>query len=112
MCYSTERWSEVLPTVLLGIRASFRDDLQASSAELLYGMTLKLPGEFFKNSCSGKSSPDDYVSILRQRMRELRPTPGTDHSSKDSFVSMSLLTSSHVFLPKDAVRRPLEQPYL
>lgn len=111
MCHATERWSEVLPAILLGIRASFREDLRASAAELVYGTTLKLPGEFFRNSFSGTSVPGDYISILRQRMRKLRPTPGTNHSTQDLFVSKPLLTSTHVFVRKDTIRKPLEQPY-
>jgi hypothetical protein len=32
--------------VLLGIRTSFKEDLQASVAELVYGEPLRIPGEF------------------------------------------------------------------
>ncbi|KAG8179853.1 hypothetical protein JTE90_007033 [Oedothorax gibbosus] len=42
-CQATERWVEVLPSVLLGIRSCFKEDLGASSAELVYGTTLRLP---------------------------------------------------------------------
>jgi hypothetical protein len=34
-----------LPLVLLGIRTSFKADLQASIAELVYGEPLRIPGE-------------------------------------------------------------------
>ena len=40
-------WTETLPLVLLSIRTAVKGDLQASVAELLYGTTLRLPGEFF-----------------------------------------------------------------
>ncbi|CAM1323272.1 Uncharacterised protein r2_g3179 [Pycnogonum litorale] len=40
------RWSEHLPIVLLGLRNAVKEDLQASPAELVYGTTLRLPGEF------------------------------------------------------------------
>lgn len=38
---------EVLLTVLLGLRICFKEDLHASSAEMLYGSTLRIPGESF-----------------------------------------------------------------
>ncbi|XP_042913760.1 uncharacterized protein, partial [Parasteatoda tepidariorum] len=42
----TDRWTEVLPTVLLGMRSAFRESIKATTAELVYGTALKLPGEF------------------------------------------------------------------
>ncbi|XP_063994836.1 uncharacterized protein LOC135172612 [Diachasmimorpha longicaudata] len=45
-CHENPTWTEVLPTVLLGIRAAWKEDLQASAAELAYGEPLRLPGEF------------------------------------------------------------------
>ncbi|XP_013162511.1 PREDICTED: DNA replication licensing factor mcm4-like [Papilio xuthus] len=47
MCHAPQKWTESLPWVLLGVRSSFKEDLNASSAELLYGEPLRLPGEFF-----------------------------------------------------------------
>jgi transposase InsO family protein len=46
MCHADQHWTEALPLVLLGIHSSFKADLQASSAELVYGETLRIPGEF------------------------------------------------------------------
>jgi hypothetical protein len=47
MCRADEHWAEALPLVLLGIRSAWKDDLKASSAELVYGSPLRLPGDFF-----------------------------------------------------------------
>ena len=44
MCRAQERWAEALPFVLLGMRTSFKEDLQASVAELVYGEALRIPG--------------------------------------------------------------------
>lgn len=46
MC-SSKPWLDILPTVLLGLRTSLKEDLQASPAEMLYGTCLRIPGEFF-----------------------------------------------------------------
>ena len=41
------RWTDVLPTVLPGIRTSLKSDLQVSSAEVLNEKPLRLPGDYF-----------------------------------------------------------------
>lgn len=110
MSRSPESWLDVLPLVLLGIRASLKEDLGASSSELLYGSALKLPGEFFRNS-PATSNPFDFLQSLRRYVRSLRPVPTSRHDSSATFISKDLKDSSHVFLRIDRVRRPLEQPY-
>jgi cleavage and polyadenylation specificity factor subunit 1 len=45
MCHADQQWTEVLPLDLLGIRTAFKEDLQASVAELVYGEPLTIPGE-------------------------------------------------------------------
>ena len=40
-------WVDDLPVVLLGIRATLKEDLSCTSAELVYGTTFRLPGDFF-----------------------------------------------------------------
>ncbi|ROT82718.1 hypothetical protein C7M84_024114 [Penaeus vannamei] len=40
------RWVDQLPHVLLNIRTSFKEDLQCTSAEMVYGTTLALPADF------------------------------------------------------------------
>ncbi|GBO03234.1 hypothetical protein AVEN_174963-1 [Araneus ventricosus] len=47
MTHLPENWLDALPLVLFGIRTNFKQDLVASSAGLVYGTTLKLPGEIF-----------------------------------------------------------------
>lgn len=41
------RWSERLPIVLLALRNTVKQGINASPAELVYGATLRLPGELF-----------------------------------------------------------------
>ncbi|GBN58179.1 hypothetical protein AVEN_66893-1 [Araneus ventricosus] len=49
-CYAILDWSEVLPTMLLGMRACLKEDIGVSPAKMVYGQCLCLPGEFFRNS--------------------------------------------------------------
>jgi transposase InsO family protein len=37
MCHADQQSTEALPLVLLGIRTSFKEDMQSSVAELVYG---------------------------------------------------------------------------
>nr|VZI30320.1 unnamed protein product [Spirometra erinaceieuropaei] len=69
-------WSEPLPFVMLGIRTALKSDLECSAAELVYGTTLRIPGDFYGHSqSSGNLDPSDYVQRLRQAMTHLRATP-------------------------------------
>ncbi|BHF62917.1 hypothetical protein SprV_0200590600 [Sparganum proliferum] len=40
-----ENWTDHLPLVLLGIRSALKPDLDCSAAELVFGATVRLPGE-------------------------------------------------------------------
>jgi len=48
----TTHWAKALPLVLLGIRTTLKQDLKCTPAELVYGTTLRLPGEFFTSDPS------------------------------------------------------------
>ncbi|XP_076396679.1 uncharacterized protein LOC143265906 [Megachile rotundata] len=110
-CHGDERWTDVLPIVLLGIRSAFRPDLKASAAELVYGETLCLPAEFFKNSERTNTDPIELVDQLHTQFRKLRPVSGSRHGEKKVFLFKDLDTASHVFVRVDATKGSLQQPY-
>ncbi|KAK7909570.1 hypothetical protein WMY93_014254 [Mugilogobius chulae] len=39
-------WTDRLPWVLLGLRSAPKDDLQSSASEMVFGQTVRVPGEF------------------------------------------------------------------
>ena len=43
-CHNPIIWTESLPLILLGIRTTLKEDLHCTTAELVYGTTLRLPG--------------------------------------------------------------------
>ncbi|GFY43396.1 hypothetical protein TNIN_343041 [Trichonephila inaurata madagascariensis] len=47
MCHPDPSWLEALPVVLLGLHSVFKDDLQSSSAVLVFGEPLSLPEGLF-----------------------------------------------------------------
>lgn len=110
-CHSTENWTESLPLVLLGIRSAYKEDLLASPAEIVYGETLRLPGEFFDESTPVTTDITEYTARLRLIMQKLHPTPASRHTNKSIFVYKDLTTASHVFLREDALRGALQPAY-
>ena len=106
-----ENWSLALPIVLLGIRSSLKVDLQHSPAELVYGASLRLPGELLAPSpAPPPCSAQDFASRLKDAMRNLQPVLPRS-SPRKTFVHQDLDTCTHVFVRVDAVRRPLTPPY-
>ncbi|XP_046806629.1 uncharacterized protein LOC124419853 [Lucilia cuprina] len=111
-CYQTEKWVEVLPLILLGLCISYKEDIKACPAELVYGCTLRVPGEFLTDTKSRKVvSQSDFVNDLRSGMQSIRPQQTSNHAKRTPFIENYLSTSPAVFVRTDAVRRPLQQPY-
>ncbi|XP_064470118.1 uncharacterized protein LOC135384864 [Ornithodoros turicata] len=105
-------WTEVLPVVFLGIRWHFKPDLGCSTAELVYGTSLRLPGDLISAAADPAAVPPaGYVSRLRDSMNALRPSPTRTPRPATGFQHPALETCWHVFLRCDAVRKPLQQPY-
>ncbi|XP_077287946.1 uncharacterized protein LOC143912534 [Arctopsyche grandis] len=111
MCHQDEGWTEALPTVLLGIRSAWKEDLNATSAELVYGQPLRLPGEFLAPQRNGGPNTAELAERLRSQMARLRPSPPRRHGTRSTFIFKDLHTSDQVFLRHDAAKGPLQPPY-
>ena len=73
-------WTDSLPIVLLGLRSSYKEDLRACTAELVYGTTLCLPGQFFDLYSRSSDGPtSELVCKLKQTMQSLKATPTKSH---------------------------------
>lgn len=111
-CHADHNWTESLPLVLLGIRSAFKEDLQASSAELVYGEQLRLPGEFFGDKIANYTTDiTDFSARMKFFVERLRPVPTRHHTSRKVFVFKDLATCSHVFLREDVLRGSLQPAY-
>ncbi|KAG8177068.1 hypothetical protein JTE90_015720 [Oedothorax gibbosus] len=108
--YNTPRWTSALPTILLGFRTALREDLQASTSELVYGRTLRLPGEFFEAS-PREANAKQMVEDLNDHFNEIRPVPTKPHGRRSTFVHPSMKDCTHIFLRRDAVKGPLQSVY-
>lgn len=94
----------------MGLRAAHKDDLDASPAEMIYGTTIKLPGEFFEEAKNDHLS-SDFTQELRRVMEQLRPVPASNHSKEKVFIQKDLAKCTHVFIRDDKVRTAIKQPY-
>nr|VZI44396.1 unnamed protein product [Spirometra erinaceieuropaei] len=106
-----ENWTDHLPLVLLGIRCALKPDLDCSAAELVFGATVRLPGEMI--SPTPRGAVEDHTNLLRrlrQFMRTLSPVL-LRSSASPSYFEKDLAMRSHVYLRCDRVRRHLEPPY-
>ena len=110
MAQQSTGWFHTLPLVLLGIRTAFREDLDCSSAELVYGTTLRLPGEFYESPTGTSPDSSNYMRFLRSTMQQIRPSVPRA-GKRPVWIPGDLSTASHVYLRTDALRRALQPPY-
>lgn len=103
-------WVTFLPTILLGLRTTYKEDIKCSAAELMYGTTLRIPGEFFED-VDHPVTPELFVQELREKMRSIRARPTAHHVKKTLFIHKALEQATHVFVRDDMCRRPLQPPY-
>ena len=106
-----DAWMDSLPLILLGIRTAVKEDISSTAAEMVYGTTLRLPGEFFTTShLNPLPDPSNLVSRLRTHFKSIRPSPPRP-TQWNSNIPHGLSTATHVFIRHDAVRKPLRPPY-
>lgn len=108
--YGTHHWTEILPSVLLGLRSAIKEQFNISPAEMLYGQGIRLPGEFFEES-SVNIDPASFVQKLKQNIALLKPVHSENRSTKKVFVSPAFGDCTHVFVRRDAVKKPLQPAY-
>ena len=65
------KWTDSLPLALLGIRTALKDDLQCTTVELVYGITLCLPGEFVTTTSNSCDDPASYITRLKASMSQV-----------------------------------------
>ena len=69
-------WMDELPFVLLGLRTAWREDPDCSPAELVYGSSLHVPGEFLPPASPDQTRPSsEFLRRLQGYMRTALPPP-------------------------------------
>ncbi|GFT86667.1 integrase catalytic domain-containing protein [Trichonephila clavipes] len=105
------RWTESLPTVLLGLRAAIRPDISYTIAQM---WSMVLPLNYLVNFFDPPTinmDPQNFVAKLQQHMAELKPLKSPSNRKQNIFVHKDLKSYSHVFIRIDRVKKALEPPY-
>lgn len=110
MCHDDIYWMEALPLVLLGIRSAFKEDVQATVAELVYGEPLRLPGELITAPTGDPPDHSALLTRLRHHFGQLRPIPASRHANPTSFVHRSLTCLAARGQSPPLSRGPLHRP--
>ena len=109
---SPNPWTITLPAVLLGVRSAVKERLGRSAAEMIYGTTLRLPGEFTQQyTVDANTDLENYSDKLRVAMSRLRLCPPRDTKQTNIFQYKEIETCTHVFLRRIAIAPPLTAPY-
>ncbi len=89
-------WVDALPLVLLRIRTAFKEDISATAAEMVYGTSFRLPGEFFSPpSNTALENSSNIVHQLKSHMQQILPLPphpahSNSHINPDLAITTSL----------------------
>lgn len=108
-CHETDDW-DILPVVLMGIRTAWKEDIASTAAEMVYGETIKLPGEFLHKRIKNVGHETDYVEQLRKRMARLTPKIKR-HGQDTVFIHRGMNETTHVFVRHDAPANALQPRY-
>ncbi|GFT99811.1 retrovirus-related Pol polyprotein from transposon opus [Nephila pilipes] len=100
------KWTESLPTVLLGLIAALRPDVNYTIAQMVSSTCIKLPGEFFVRP-SINMDIQNFVTKLQQHMKDIKPLKPSSTRKQKYFVHKELKSCSHVFVRIDRVKKKL-----
>ncbi|XP_037526413.1 uncharacterized protein LOC119403556 [Rhipicephalus sanguineus] len=106
-----EHWVEKLPLVLLGLRTALKEDLRFSAAEMLYGSTIRLPGEFFGEKSGTAPTPSEHMERLHSWLEHLQPNAPRVSRDQRVFSFPDMNAATHVFVRRDTVKVPLTPAY-
>ncbi|GFO33310.1 Pol polyprotein [Plakobranchus ocellatus] len=105
---TSSNWFAELPMFLLDIRSSCRVDTGCSPAEIVYGSTLRIPGEFLQPRDAGTFEPAlPFLKHLQQTMLSLQPPALKFHGYHPVYVPPSLASADFAYVRRDSHKHPL-----
>ena len=110
---NTQNWSEEIPIILLGFRTSIKEDLKCTAAELVYGQSLRLPGEILVHNNKNITDNNEFVQQIREKFINLTPTNTRNSNNSKFFVSKDFDTCEYVFIRNDTnFKSKFQPPYI
>ena len=108
-------WYWRLPMTLLAIRTTFKPDVGASPADLVYGEGLAIPGEILGNEDLNDEEllrrQRSLLANMRMEVERLQPKPTSSHRRPAVYLPDELQTATHVFVRRGGVQPSLTSPY-
>ncbi|KAF8791609.1 hypothetical protein HNY73_006450 [Argiope bruennichi] len=92
------------------VRYPSKPKRRLSPAELLYGESLRLSGEFFR-SCKTSPAITEFIRLLKTNIQILQPVPASNLTKQKGILHKDLAITTQAFVRRDSIRRTLEQPY-
>lgn len=108
---NTINWCSELPMILLGIRTTIKEDINASAAEMVYGENLRLPGDLANWNDAKTLDMPTFITALKDKMTNLVPTEPTIKKKVNIFVPKGLEECKHVLVKSEGIRPKLANPY-
>lgn len=94
-------WFIKLPTIMLMLRSTYKEDLGASSSQLVFGRNPVLPGEISDRGLVPGDLPDQFHAKLAEILDKVtQPKPPKLHGVKDSYVPKELDTCKYVLIKR------------
>ena len=109
------QWYWRLPMVLLAIRTTFKPDVGASPADLVYGEGLAVPGEILGNEQLDDAEllrrQQNLLANMRVEVERLQPKPTSAHRTPAVYLPGDLQDATHVFIRRGGVQPSLTSPF-
>ena len=106
-------WLDELPWVLLGIRTAPKEYIGCSSADLVYGVPLTVPGDIVPRGQETQEATR-FLPRLRKTVRDPAPRSYIPHCTRvtrPSFMPSTLAHSAYICVCRDSHRPPHTPPY-
>ena len=103
-------WHKELWAVLLGIRTTPRDDIGGSTAELVFGAPITVPGDLV-TAKEFEPATGETLKRIRQMVAGRVPAQMSRHCTPTTHVPQQLASSKYVLVRVDKVTDPLAAKY-
>lgn len=97
--------------VLFGLRKELKMYLNALSAEIIYGASLRFSGNFFTNT-NLQTHFSDAMEDLKRVVQQLKQNSGRKTYMRPVFIPTKLSTMQKAFIRYDSVQQIFQTPYL
>ena len=108
---TSQSWAKALPWVLLGLRNAPKLDTATSTAEVVFGVPLRVPGACFQTEQDKGITAAQQLELARTNAAAFTPESLDLAKFKESpFVAAALRTARYVYVRDDRLGKPSLSP--